>query len=237
MGEHGTGEHGTGEHGTGEHGTNGFRERETVPPSRGWYARDVLEVAHDLLGTFLTHRDAEGEVTLRITEVEAYRGTDDPGSHARGGRTDRNRSMFGEPGHLYVYRHMGLHHCVNVVTGETGAPSAVLLRAGEVVAGVCLARERRLRRGAVDSDRQIARGPGRLAVALGIDLADDGADVAGASGRFDLRRAPRDLRAPVSHGPRVGVAGAGGDAERYAWRFWITDERTVSSYRPAYQRA
>ena len=92
----------------------------------------VLEVAPRLLGAVLRH----GDVAVRLTEVEAYDGPDDPGSHAYRGRTPRNAVMFGPPGFLYVYFTYGMHHCCNVVTGPEGTPSAVLLRAGEVVAGV-----------------------------------------------------------------------------------------------------
>lgn len=214
--------------------------RETVAtglvPARVWYARPVLEVATDLLGAHVTVRSAEGDVTVRLTEVEAYAGAVDPGSHAFRGRTARNAVMFGEPGRLYVYRHLGLHHCVNVVTGPAGTASAVLLRAGEVVDGVDLARDRRLRAGVVDSDRQIARGPARLAVALGLAMDDNGADVTEADGRVLVHRAPDAVTPVHATGPRVGVAGAGGDAGQFPWRFWLTGEPTVSAFRPAYRR-
>ncbi|WP_036967409.1 DNA-3-methyladenine glycosylase, partial [Promicromonospora kroppenstedtii] len=117
-------------------------------PVREFYARPVVDVARDLLGATLSRRTPDGTVTLRITEVEAYDGTNDPGSHAFRGPSRRNETMFGEPGHLYVYRHLGLHHCANVVCGPDGTASAVLLRAGEVTGpgpeGVALARTRRL---------------------------------------------------------------------------------------------
>ncbi len=138
-------EHGGGHHDgcrDGDERGRGRARRRAVgtAPARGWYARDVHEVARDLLGALLTRRSAEGDVTLRITEVEAYDGERDPGSHAFRGRTERNRAMFGEPGRLYVYRHLGLHHCVNVVCRPVGRASAVLLRAGEVTDGVGLTR-------------------------------------------------------------------------------------------------
>jgi DNA-3-methyladenine glycosylase len=205
-------------------------------PARVWYSRPVLDVAADLLGAHLTVRSADGDVTLRLTEVEAYAGEADPGSHAFRGRTARNAVMFGEPGRMYVYRHLGLHHCVNVVTGPAGAASAVLLRAGEVVDGVDLARDRRARAGVVDSDRQIARGPARLAVALGLGMDDYGADVTEPGGRIVLHRDPDAVTGAHATGPRVGVSGAGGDAARYPWRFWLAGEPTVSAFRPAYRR-
>lgn len=206
------------------------------PPARNWFARDPLVVAGDLLGTYLTHRTDDGDVTVRITEVEAYRGADDPGSHAYRGRTGRNQAMFGEPGRLYVYRHLGLHHCVNVVCGPAGQAGGVLIRAGEVVGGAELAWERRSAGGVVDSPRQLARGPGRLTVALGITMLHYGQDVTEAGGPVVLTRDRDSFRQAVSTGPRVGVSGAGGDAGAFPWRLWLTGDPTVSPYRPAYRR-
>ena len=207
-------------------------------PARGWFARDVHDVARDLLGSLLTRRSDAGDVTLRITEVEAYDGEQDPGSHAFRGRTERNRAMFGEPGRLYVYRHLGLHHCVNVVCGPVGRASAVLLRAGEVTDGVGLARARRTASGRCDSDRQIARGPARLAVALDLDLGQYGADLTDPEGELVLHRASSgSFRPVVATGPRVGVSGVGGDGDRYPWRYWLAGDPTVSAYRRVSARA
>ncbi len=173
--------------------------------------RPVLEAAPLLLGARFSH----GGVTLRLTEVEAYDGPDDPGSHAHNGRTDRNAVMFGPAGRLYVYFTYGMHHCCNVSCGPEGEPSAILLRAGEVVDGLAIARERR----PGSNDRDLARGPGRLCKALGIDRTDDGLDL-------------RDVLVPgpavddISTGPRVGLRKA---AER-PWRFWVTGDPTVSRY-------
>ncbi|WP_051274846.1 DNA-3-methyladenine glycosylase [Cellulomonas sp. URHD0024] len=206
-----------------------------VVPARVWFSREVHAVARDLLGAYLTSRSPQGDVTLRITEVEAYAGADDPGSHAFRGRTARNAAMFAEPGRLYVYRHLGLHHCLNIVAEPTGTPAAVLLRAGEIVEGADLARRRREAVGVVDSERQLARGPARLAVALGLDMRANGADVTEAGGDVVLHR--QQVLAQPTHksGPRVGVAGSGGEGSRFPWRYWLTDERTVSAYRPAYR--
>jgi DNA-3-methyladenine glycosylase len=223
-------------------------------PGRDWYLRPVLDVARDLLGATLTTRTPDGVVSLRLTEVEAYDGTTDPGSHAYRGPNRRNATMFGEPGRLYVYRHLGLHHCVNVVCGPEGEASAVLVRAGEVVDGADLARSRRLASGVVRAERDLARGPARLAVALGLDLSADGADVTAPEGQVVLSRpsvaqaplvepAPLAEPAPsVEHaetpaairtGPRVGVSGDGGRADLFPWRFWLDAEPTVSAYRRA----
>jgi DNA-3-methyladenine glycosylase len=206
-----------------------------VAAAHVWYARDVLAVAVDLLGATITSRSRDGDVTVRLTEVEAYGGEDDPGSHAFRGRTPRNSVMYAEPGRLYVYRHLGLHHCLNVVAQPTGSAAAVLLRAGEVVEGADLAWSRRAAVGVVDSERQLARGPGRLAVCLGLDLDANGADVTEAGGDVVLRMRPEDAVVAHRQGPRVGVAGAGGDAARHPWRFWLAGEPTVSAYRPAYR--
>ncbi len=207
-----------------------------VPAARVWYARDVLTVAQDLLGATVTARSPEGDVSVRLTEVEAYGGEADPGSHAFRGRTPRNGVMFAEPGRLYVYRHLGLHHCVNVVAEPTGRAAAVLLRAGEVVDGLELAWARREAAGVVDNERQLARGPARLAVCLGLDVGDNGLDVTEAGGRVVVRRRPSSAVVPAHRqGPRVGVAGPGGSAAQHPWRFWLEGEPTVSAYRPAYR--
>ncbi|WP_034622414.1 DNA-3-methyladenine glycosylase [Cellulomonas sp. URHE0023] len=206
-----------------------------VVPARVWFSREVHAVARDLLGAYLTSRSSEGDVTLRITEVEAYAGAEDPGSHAYRGRTSRNAVMFAEPGRLYVYRHLGLHHCLNIVAEPTGSPAAVLLRAGEIVDGVDLAWRRRESVGVVDSQRQLARGPARLAVALGLDMRANGADVTEAGGDVVLHRHQVAVLPTHKSGPRVGVSGAGGEGNRFPWRYWLTDERTVSAYRPAYR--
>ncbi|MBJ7357443.1 MAG: DNA-3-methyladenine glycosylase [Nocardioides sp.] len=176
-----------------------------------------LEVAPRLLGCVLRH----GEVAVRLTEVEAYAGPDDPGSHAYRGQTRRNAVMFGPRGRLYCYFTYGMHVCANVVVGPEGDPGAVLVRAGEVVEGLELARSRRP--GA--SDRDLARGPARLCRALGIGLEHDGVDLA----RGAVRIEPGQPVATVSTGPRVGLRGA---PDR-PWRFWVTDDPTVSVYRPA----
>ncbi|PRZ05517.1 DNA-3-methyladenine glycosylase [Isoptericola sp. CG 20/1183] len=205
-------------------------------PGPSWYDRDVHTVARDLLGAYVTRRTAEGDVTLRLTEVEAYAGAVDPASHAYRGRTERNRSMFGAPGRLYVYRHLGLHHCVNVVCGPAGTASAVLLRAGEVVAGTDLARSRRTAAGRCDSDRQIARGPARLTVALALDREDDGVGVTDADGAVVVHLPVDPLPRTIATGPRVGVGGEGADPSRFGWRSWLVDEPSVSAYRPVARR-
>jgi DNA-3-methyladenine glycosylase len=190
--------------------------------------RPVLNVAPRLLGCVIEHRTDEGTVAVRLTEVEAYRGEDDPGSHAFRGRTPRNAVMFGPPGHVYVYFTYGMHWCMNVVCEPAGRARAVLLRAGEVVEGVDLARARRP---AARSDRDLARGPARLTQALGVSGGQNGADASDPAGRLRLLTPhPSDESRAVATGPRVGIRGDGATAP---WRFWLTGEPTVSVYRPA----
>ncbi|WP_189129763.1 DNA-3-methyladenine glycosylase [Wenjunlia tyrosinilytica] len=146
---------------------------------RSFFDRPVLEAAPDLLGRVLVHTGPEGTIELRLTEVEAYAGLQDPGSHAFRGRTERNAVMFGPPGHAYVYFTYGMWHCLNLVCGPEDTPSAVLLRAGEIIVGADLARTRRA---GARKDSELAQGPARLATALGVDRAHNGADVCPASG-------------------------------------------------------
>lgn len=186
--------------------------------TREFLARPVLEVAPALLGCLLR----AGGVTVRLTEVEAYDGANDEGSHAFRGRTPRNEVMFGPAGHLYVYFSYGMHWCANVVCGPPGSASAVLLRAGEVVAGEEAAR---VRRGSRVPPRDLARGPARLCGALGVDGSANGVDLMDDASvvRLEAGEAPPS----VSRGPRVGLRGAAGNP----WRFWATGEPTVSAFR------
>ena len=170
---------------------------------------------------------------MRITEVEAYAGEDDPGSHAFRGRTPRNAVMYGPAGHLYVYFTYGMHWCANLVCDRPGVATAVLLRAGEVVVGLDVARGRRL---TARVDRDLARGPARLATALSLGRADDGADICAGPSGVRLRAGTSAPPESIRTGPRVGVSGAGGDGERYPWRFWIDADPTVSAYKPAVPR-
>lgn len=181
---------------------------------------DVDDVAVRAIG--LLGRELRGHgVTVRITEVEAYGGVLDPASHAYT-RTPRSEPMYGPPWRLYVYRSYGIHWCANVVTGPTEQAAAVLVRAGEVVDGVDLARGRR---GDVP-DVRLARGPGNLAQALGITGTDLGADLLDPSSGVHL--GPERVRdVDVAQGPRVGVA----RAADVPWRFWIAGHPTVSAYR------
>ena len=198
------------------------------------------DVAPRLLGGVLETVIAGERVAVRLTEVEAYHGlgtgpVPDPGSHARMGQTPRNATMWGEPGHLYVYLSHGIHSCVNVVCGAEGVAGGILLRAGEIVEGADAATRRRLaRRGVVRSPRELASGPGRLGDAVGLKHPiHDGIDAiepterAGAVASLRVREQPL---ATVVSGPRVGVAGIAG-TEAFPWRFWIAGDPTVSAFR------
>ena len=191
---------------------------------RDFLARSPLEVAPRILGSTITADSPEGRVTVRITEVEAYLGAQDPGSHAFRGKTNRNAVMFGEPGHLYTYFTYGMHTCANVVCSPEGTASGLLLRAGEVIEGVELARSRRL---TTRTDADLARGPARLTVAMGVTLADGGVDLA--TGRIRLHLADTECSSYES-GPRTGLSGPGGEDD-YPWRFWIPGEPSVSPYK------
>jgi DNA-3-methyladenine glycosylase len=161
-------------------------------------------------------------VVVLITEVEAYGGVgSDEASHAHRGRTPRNALMFGPAGRLYVYRSYGVHWCMNVVTGPEGHASAVLLRAGEVVQGLDVARARRpnaLR------DRDLARGPGRLAVALGVTDDVNGVDLLDSHSPVRLLGRARNVSPIQLAGPRVGITK---EVDR-PWRFWWEAHPTVS---------
>ncbi len=201
---------------------------------RAFFDRPVLDVARDLLGRTVVHTTPDGQVGVRLTEVEAYAGPGDPGSHAARGRTPRTAVMFGPPGHAYVYFSYGMHWCANLVCGPEGEASAVLLRAGEVVAGRDLAARRRP---AAHRDVDLARGPARLASALGLDRAQDGADLCAPGSALRVLEGPAGGADPVVlTGPRVGVSGDGGDGDLYPWRLWLVGEPTVSSYRVAAPR-
>ena len=180
-------------------------------------------MAPALLGCWVVTDRPEGRVTLRLTEVEAYSGEgQDPASHAHRGPTPRAEIMFGRPGRLYVYFSYGVHWCANVVVGPEGRGSAVLLRAGEVVVGEELARNRRP---AARVARDLARGPARLTQALAIGPDDRGAYLLDPASSVRLHHGPTP--SPVAAGPRVGIS----LATDLPWRFWEPDAPSVSVFR------
>jgi DNA-3-methyladenine glycosylase len=179
---------------------------------RTFYTRPSLEVARDLLGRIVVRPQPDGaRLAGRIVETEAYR-QDDPASHSFHGRTARTEVMFGPPGHLYVYFTYGMHFCMNVVTGEDGEGSAVLLRAVEPLEGLPeMSRRRR-----TADPRLICSGPGRLCQAFGVDRSLNGVDlVAGGELHIETGRPTPD--AEVGVGPRVGIR----VAVDQPWRFVV----------------
>jgi DNA-3-methyladenine glycosylase len=169
---------------------------------RDFFARSVHEVAPEIVGATLLVDGIGG----RIVEVEAY-DHEDPAAHGFGGRTARNASMFGPPGHAYVYRSYGIHWCLNFVCEDEGVASAVLIRALEPTQGLDVMAARR----GTEEPRLLAAGPGRLCQALGITREHDGAA---------LDRPPFELHAggdvAIERGPRIGITKAADRPWRYA---------------------
>ncbi|MBX3102683.1 MAG: DNA-3-methyladenine glycosylase [Bacteroidetes bacterium] len=188
--------------------------------SRDFFAQtDTLRVARHLLGKHLHVRELHtGEVcTLRITETEAYCGTTDRACHAFGGRrTARNEVMYGPPGYVYIYLCYGIHHLLNFVTHQQGEPHAILIRAGEPVAGL---QTMLTRRSMQRYEPRLAAGPGSLARALGLTVADSGR-YGCEPHRIWVTDAPLIDPEAILEGPRVGVEYAEEDA-RLPWRFRI----------------
>ncbi|MDF2936287.1 MAG: DNA-3-methyladenine glycosylase [Paenibacillaceae bacterium] len=176
---------------------------------RDFFRRNTVEVAKSLIGCVLARRFEGGIAAAVITETEAYRGEDDPASHAHRGPTPRNRIMFGEAGGLYVYFSYGMHHCMNVVTEEEGQPGAVLLRAAVPVQGHGYFRANRPRA----PEKQWMNGPGKLTAAFAINLAFNGLDLAGPKQEelIILPGAPL----PWTATPRIGIS----KGVELPWRF------------------
>lgn len=189
-------------------------------PSQARLVLDQVAMrAKNLLNANLTVTRDDGQVTVRITEVEAYGAEYDPAAHSFRGESKRNRSMFGPPNRAYVYRHMGLHHCFNV---SAGSGCGVLIRAGEVVEGESIARTRRNRTGITKRSSDLAAGPARLTVALGITLADDGQPLDGSTGL--LLRPQLTPATEIMVGTRIGV----GKAKDFPLRFWLKNDPSLS---------
>jgi DNA-3-methyladenine glycosylase len=194
------------------------------PFKREELAVDPVDLAYLLLGAVIETTGPEGTIAARLVEVEAYRGQDDPASHAYRGPTPRTEMMWGPAGHLYVYFVYGMHFCANVVGRKDGDAGAVLLRAAELTSGVELARARRK---AARHDRELAQGPARLTSALGIGPQHNGADLVDAGSPVRLLTGDEVPRSLIRSGPRVGVAVAADTP----WRFWIDGSPAVSAYR------
>ena len=187
------------------------------PARRSELGGDPVEVAPYLLGKLLARDGRVG----RIVEVEAYRGTEDPASHAFRGPSARNGTMFGPPGHLYVYFTYGMHWCANVVCQPEGTAGAVLVRALAPVAGLAAMQAARP---AARSDRDLCSGPAKLCQALGIAGADDGVDLCRRSGAVVLLDDGTPPPTRPGHGVRIGISVA---TDR-PWRWWVPDDPNVS---------
>ena len=179
--------------------------------SREFFARSVHEVAPELIGATLLFDGVGGT----IVEVEAY-DQDDPASHSFRGRTTRTASMFGPPGHAYVYRSYGVHWCLNLVCEEDGRAEAALVRALEPTHGLDAMRTRR----GVEAPRSLCSGPGKLCQALGITREHDGLALDAAP--FELRA--REAGPPIVVGPRVGIT----RAAELPWRYGLAGSPFLS---------
>ncbi len=186
--------------------------------SRGFYERSAEAVARALLGTILVHGPAAG----RIVETEAYLGMQDAAAHAAAGLTARTRVLFGPPGHAYVYFIYGMYECLNLVAEPDGSPGCVLIRALEPVAGI---EEMRARRGDIRKEEDLANGPGKLTIAMGISRALNGSDVT--AGPLTVHAAPEGEPFRIAVGPRVGIT----KASDWPLRFAIAGNRYVSKPR------
>lgn len=191
--------------------------------AREFYQRSTEAVARDLLGKLLVRFGEGGMVAVRLTEVEAYLGVDDPACHTYGGRrTARTETMWGEAGHAYVYLVYGIHHCLNVVTVGPGHPEAVLVRGGVPVAGRELIRRRR---GTGVAGSSLTDGPGKLCQALALTREHDGVDLCDASSMLHI--CDDGVRVEdewVRKVPRVGVGYAG---EAASWPLRLVTVSTV----------
>lgn len=185
---------------------------------RDFYERHTVKVANDLLGKRLVRVRSKNRMEGKIVEVEAYRGSDDPASHAFRGPTPRNAPMFGEPGHAYIYFTYGNHYCLNITTQEVGTPGAVLIRAMQPLEG--LREMRRLRPNVLDSN--LTNGPGKLTKALGIDKSLNEVDM---TKRGELFVTESDETTfDVAKSARVGIS----QGRDRLWRFYVAGNSYVS---------
>jgi len=206
---------------------------QTLPSD--FYARPVLEVARELIGCVVEHRPAGGGEPLTsgvIVETEAYHDSE-PACHAFVGLTPRTRILFGPPGRAYVYRSYGIHALLNAVCEPEGVGAAVLIRALAPLAGIEAMRARRAPLGTPIRDEDLCSGPGKLTQALGIELSENGVDLARGPVRILPREADRSEigqhEPRIIAGPRIGIT----KAVELPWRFCVVDNRNVSRPRPS----
>jgi DNA-3-methyladenine glycosylase len=196
-----------------------LRGTASTPLRRAFYERNTIRVAKDLLGKVLVRR--LGAISLEgiIVETEAYRGYDDPASHAYKGPTRRNQVMFGQPGHAYVYFTYGMHYCLNVTTERMGEPGAVLIRAAQPLKGIAQMKRRR----GTDHVKDLTNGPAKLTQAFAVTRALNGHDLTSGKKLFIAEPYhPEPLR--IVAGTRIGIRAG---AER-PWRFLVRDNAFVS---------
>jgi DNA-3-methyladenine glycosylase len=189
---------------------------------RGFYGRNTIDVAKDLLGRVLVRETPAGRMAVKIVETEAYVGPHDKACHASKGITERNRVMFGEPGHAYVYFIYGMYYCLNLVTEGYGYPAAVLIRAGEPLEGVDAMWSLRKKAKKVE---ELTSGPGKLCMAMAIDRTLNGADLC-IKGPLYVEDAKHESHEVVSC-RRIGVDYAA-DYKDKPWRFYVKNSPFVS---------
>ena len=184
---------------------------------REFYNRPTLKVAKELLGKYLVMNMEGKKLSGKIVETEAYRGLYDPASHAYGGMTPRNRIMFGEPGHAYVYFTYGMYYCLNVITERKGVPAAVLIRALEPMEGIEIMKRRRKR----EKPEDLTSGPGKLCQAMGINKTLNGADLVGKTIYLENRG---EKAGKIVSTDRIGID----EGKEKKWRFYLKDNKYVS---------
>lgn len=195
-----------------------LRQSRVIP--RRFYARETTLVAKDLLGKILLH----GETAGRIVEVEAYLGTGDLAAHSARGITQRTQVIFGSPGHAYVYFIYGMYECLNFVTEPPGKAGCVLIRAVEPLCGLGVMQTRRA---GVTKIEQLANGPGKLTLALGITRDHYGVDLT--LGPLVVRELRKEPAHEITTTPRIGIR----ECADWPLRFFIAGNRFVSTTRPS----
>ena len=194
-------------------------ERSIMPVPRSFYSNGTVTVARNLLGKYLVRMKGSDVLAGRIVEAEAYRGSDDPASHAYHGRTPRNTPMFGEPGHAYIYFTYGNHFCLNVTTRRSGIAGAVLIRGIEPNVGIELMRK--LRPGV--SDQQLTNGPGKLTKAFDIDKSLNEIDLT-IRGPLFIGSEREEMPIVIGRSPRIGIR----VGRERLWRFYVKSNPYVT---------